>query len=115
MNEDAILKCPVCDHVISDFENAVSDPCKHVMLTYVDILSGEFVHVGDTDEAQEIEESIISNYEYLMENDADESLDELMEAFADENDGEYTVIQMTTSGMACGPSSSTEYNLIKLK
>lgn len=112
MSDENILKCPVCDQVISDFEEGVSDPCEHVMLTYVDMLNGEFVHVGNCDEAAKIEEDIISKYEYLMEHDADESLDELMAAYADENDG-YEVIEMTTSGLACGPVSSTEYHLIK--
>jgi len=113
MSEDNVLKCPVCDHVISDFNEGISDPCDHVILTYVDMLNGEFVYVADTDEAKEIEESIISHYEYLMDNDADESLDELMQSFVDENGDSYEVIEMTTSGLACGPVSSTEYHLIK--
>jgi len=111
MEENKVI-CPVCSHVITDFNEGVSDPCKHVICSYVDMLNGEFVHVGDSTEAKEIADNILEQYEYLSENDADESLDELMQAFADE-DGGYEVIELTTSGLACGPVSSTEYHLIK--
>jgi len=109
MDEEDKVICPVCDHVITDFEEGISDPCEHVMVTYVDILNGEFVHVGD----EELAEELMAQYTYLEENECDQSLDEIMEAYANEHEG-YEVTSLTTSGLACGPCSSTEYHLIKI-
>jgi hypothetical protein len=108
MNEESQIICPVCDQVISDFNEGETNPCEHVMLTYVDMLNGDFVHVGAG--AEKIAEDMLVKY------DGDEAgycLEELMEAYVGEHDG-FVVISLTTYGMSCGPCSSTEYNLIKL-
>ena len=112
--EDNKVICPVCNHVITDMEECVNDPCEHVVLTYVDILNGEFVHEGD----EQIAKELLEKYNYEPEDEDEEwddkSLDELMEEYANEHD-DYVTIELTTSGLSCGPCSSTEYHLIKLK
>lgn len=108
MSEEDKVICPVCDQVITDFDEGISDPCEHVILSYVDMLSGEFVHVGAG--AEKIAEKMLVIYE----EDDDADLIDQMEAYVRENDG-YDVISLTTSGLACGPVSSTESHLIKMK
>jgi hypothetical protein len=103
--------CPVCDHVISDFEEGINDPCEHVMLTYVDLVGDEFcfVHSSFVDIAKEmIDKATDIESEELV------TVEECIEKYANENDG-FEVIEMSTSGMACGPVFVTEYNLIKTK
>lgn len=112
MSEEDKVICPVCNQVITDFEEGISDPCEHVMVSYVDMLNGELVHVGEN--AKAVEQEIMTKYNYSYENDLDESIDELLKAFASDHDG-YEVLELTTYGMSCGPCSSTEYHLIKLK
>jgi len=115
--DENIVTCPVCDHIISDIYEGVSDPCEHVMLTYVDICGGEFVYVGVGKGGEKIEEELMGKYGEMMEDDyegEDLSLSELMEAYAYKHKG-YEVIELTTSGLSCGPCSSTEYHLIKMK
>jgi len=110
MEEDNKVICPVCEHVITDFDEEISDPCEHVMLTYVDTLNGEFVHSAK--EAEDLEKEMLARYAHLEETGEDKTLDELMQTYADENEG-FEVIELTTYGLACGPVSSTEYHLIK--
>ena len=111
MNEESQIICPVCDQVISDFDEGETNPCEHVMLTYVDMLNGELVHVGDG--AEQIEKEIMSSYNDAEENEVETSLDALMKGYVEMHDG-YEVLELTTYGMSCGPCSSTEYNQIKL-
>jgi hypothetical protein len=112
--EESKIECPVCKQVISDFDEGETNPCEHVMLTYVDICNGEFVYSAK--EAEELEGLLVARYEHYYESDdcEDRELNEVMVEYADENEG-YVVIDLTTYGCACGPCSSTEYNLIKLK
>jgi len=109
MDEDneTIVRCPVCNQVISDFDNGISSPCEHVMLIYTDACSGGFVHCGDG--AEELEQKMEEKYE-----EDDTNLNEQMEEFANESP-DHILLEMTTCGMSCGPCSSTEYLLIKLR
>jgi hypothetical protein len=109
MEEDTKIICPVCEHVISDFDEGVFDPCEHVMLSYTDACTGEFVHVGKG--FKEIAEEMEAKF---ADWDSDEyaEINELMEKYAEENKG-FELSEMTTYGMACGPCSNTEYHLIK--
>jgi hypothetical protein len=104
------IECPVCNHIISNPDELIFDPCKHVVLTYVDA-AGEFVHSTD----QDIEGLITARYEHYYESDdcEDRSIPDVMYEYAEEHDG-FAVIELTTYGFCCGPSSSTEYELIKL-
>ena len=106
-DNETVVRCPVCNKVISDFDNGISDPCIHVMLIYIDAISDEFVHSGEGSE--EIEKQMLEKYEEECV-----YLNEQMEEFADNNNN-YIVLEMTTYGMCCGPSSGTEYILVKLK
>ena len=106
-DNETVVRCPVCNQVISDFDEGVSNPCAHVMLIFTDIISGEFVHCGDG--AEELEQKMEKAYQ-----DDDIELNEQMAKFADEND-DHVLLEMTTSGMGCGPCSSTEYILVKTK
>ena len=49
-DNETVVRCPVCNKVISDFDNGLSDPCEHVMLIYIDAISDEFVHSGEGSE-----------------------------------------------------------------
>lgn len=108
--KENVVVCPVCNHVITDFDEGVSDPCEHVVVSYVDICGGEFVHEGD----EKIAEEIMDHYHYLEDHDDYVSLDELMEQYAEENE-RFEVVSLTTYGLSCGHCSSTEYHLIKTK
>jgi len=112
MEEDNTIICPVCKQVVSDFDEGINDPCEHVMLIYTDCCSDEFVHVGNS--AEDIAEGLMANYEYQTDNELDTSLPELMQAYA-EDEEDVIVLELTTSGMSCGPCSSTEYVMFKLK
>ena len=107
-DETNMLKCPVCNKVISDFDQIIHDfddegsgPCEHVMLTYVDILSGEFVYIGAG--AAHIAKEILVQYNHAEAEDEaegegvgegiDVSIDDLMDMYADEKEG-YVVIGM---------------------
>jgi len=109
-DSDEQVICPVCKHVITDFEEGVSDPCEHVMLTYVDMLNGEFVHVHNDFEG--IAEDMLEKAEDY--DNYDVSIEELLEQYVAENKN-FIVEILTTYGMACGPCSSSEYHLIRLK
>jgi DNA repair exonuclease SbcCD ATPase subunit len=106
-DNETVVRCPVCNQVISDFENGISDPCEHVMLICIDACGGEFVHVGDG--AEELEKKMEEKYE-----DDYTDLNEQMEKFAEESD-DHEMLEMTTYGMSCGPCSGTEYILVKIK
>ena len=108
-DEDYKVICPVCDHVISDFEEGKSDPCEHVVLIYTGLLNGEFVYIGDN--YNEIADGLIEIYEG-QDGEDDKELDELMEEYIENNKG-YEILTMTTSGLACGPCSSTEYIMVR--
>ena len=112
MSTENQVICPVCNHVVSDFdENAgYHDPCEHAVLIYTDILSGEFVHEGD----EALAKTLVDKYD-LDEDDEnweDKTLDELMADFVAKNPV-YKIVSLTTYGMACGPTSSTEFVMFK--
>jgi len=110
-NENNKAVCPVCGFVITDFENEVSEPCEHVMATYVDICGEEFTHVHD-DFRSEAEKMEIRANDWDHP-DGEVCLLDLMQGFVESHDG-YEIIELTTHGMACGPASTSEYNLIKI-
>ena len=106
-DNDTVVRCPVCNKIVSDFECCISDPCEHVMLIYTDTINDEFVH--EHDDMDNIFPDMVKKYE-----EEDIPLNEQMEEFADDKEN-YIVKEMTTYGMGCGPCSSTESILFKLK
>ena len=106
-SEETRVECPVCQQVVSDFEEGISDPCEHVFLIYLDSI-GEIVHSSDNaDEA-------IAEFERRYKED-DESYEDMIEEYCDDSNGTYDWLAITTSGMSCGPCSSTEYIVFNIK
>jgi uncharacterized Zn finger protein (UPF0148 family) len=101
--ENGKVICPVCEQVISDFEAGESNPCEHVLLIYSDICGNEFVHTHASmqETASEMEKKYMEDDVYL---------DDLMKEYAEEHGHE--ILEMVTSGMACGPCSNTEYVMV---
>jgi len=109
-NEDGSItfNCPVCNAKLFDFENPDEVcACKHVKLYYTDALNDEFVHVGNG--MEEVADNIIAKYV----EDFDEGIEVHMEKLVKKNKN-YEIFTVTTSGMACGPCSNTDYILIDL-
>ena len=109
MEEDNKVICPVCNRVVTDFDEGIHNPCEHVFLMYTDALNGEFIHTGKG--ASKVELELLKKY---GESDGDMDLSELMEEFANASD-KHTILTLTTSGMACGPVSNTDYIMFKIK
>ena len=109
MDSDNQVICPVCKQIVLDFDEGENDPCEHVMLMYTDSLNDEFVYIDD--EAEDIAEEMIAQYE---DSDGDDMLDVLITNYANEHE-DYEIVELTTSGMSCGPCGNTDYVLFKVK
>ena len=103
--------CPVCKELVLDINKVDKgedgfNPCNHVMLVYTDALSFEFIH---------IDESMESVAKDMIEKSAEDDvfLNELMNDFAMKHDN-YEIIELTTSGMSCGPCGNTDYVMFKI-
>jgi hypothetical protein len=93
INEANAIFCPVCGHLIMGEDEG--DKCKHVMFTYIDVV-GEFLDVAP--KYKEILRKI--------EEDEDVS-DPFGEAVEKIKEPGVLFLSLTTSGVACGPVSST--------
>jgi len=108
--EDNKTHCPVCNNVIYDTDAEVFNPCEHVMATYSDICGEEFMHIHEAFRSEAEKMEVRANDWYHV--DGNVSLDYLMQEFVDSHDG-YELVQLTTYGMSCSLSCSTEFHLIK--
>lgn len=106
-NEDKYVKCPVCKEVVLDFENFETSYCEHVLLSGTSLLSYEFDYI-----ARGMKK--IANKMIAESKNGEKSLEELVEEYKDNNKN-LEMASITTSGMACGPVSSTNYVLFKVK
>ena len=100
--------CPVCKEVVLDIDKGEDgfNPCDHVMLVYTDALSFEFIHIDES------MESVAKDMIEKSEED-DVFLYKLMLDFAMKHDN-YEIIELTTSGMSCGPCGNTDYVMFKI-
>jgi len=105
-NDGLKVICPICNQVISDFEEYISDPCEHVLLIYTDAVCGEFVHIGAG------METVASEMEYSVEEGDYDYLSDAMKHY-EQLYPECIMVETETEGMSCGPCSNTEYVLIK--
>lgn len=108
-DDESRVICPICNQVVLDYETSENNPCEHVMLIYTDALNDEFVY--ESEEMTDVANEMIAEYE---KRDGDDSLDILMEEYAS-NRADIMILEMTTSGMACGPCSNTDYIMFKLE
>jgi hypothetical protein len=98
----AVVECPICHRVIFDGETNPADlVCEHVRLIFSD-MAGEVVYVGKG--MMRVAQKI--NSLLAME----EGIEEVMEQAAKKVGGE--VYTHTTSGLACGPVSNTNFYII---
>jgi len=89
------IYCPVCGERIGVETEAY---CDHVLFVYLDMI-GEFIWSANPPQSQRIEDD-----EEL------ETPDEKIKALLKEiNSDSVLCVSFTTSGMACGPMSSTVY------
>jgi len=105
LTEDGKFNCPVCGKTLFDSENPVETiTCPHLQMLFTS-LAGVFCFVapGMRRVAKQIERKIARE-------EFDGDMEALLEWVAGEH--EHTVYAITTSGMACGPVSNTDYYVI---
>ncbi len=105
MDTNNVIVCPHCNATVLNFDECDFRPCKHTMLVYNDMVGDEFVHINPSmrNVASEMEQT---------SKDTDESLSECLEKYAEKNK-EFSLLTLTTHGMACGPVTATDYILFK--
>jgi Mor family transcriptional regulator len=102
---EAVVKCPICNRIIFDNETPSDElACEHVRLIYSS-MAGEIFYTakGMKGLAKKIEKGIAAdedgaNLESTLERNA------ILAG--------YKLYTITTSGLACGPVSNTDYYII---
>ncbi len=106
LTEDGKFNCPICGKTLWDGENPADDlACEHLKMAFSDAV-GEFYFLVDGMERTQIE--VMQAY---GADDYDGNIEEILELAAKKNG--CSIYAITTSGMACGPVSNTDYLFIK--